>query len=85
MDHRLIAVLTIVGFALEGAGCASESQRGRQEETLMPLQTGSTLHRRVLTETGDVTKKPKKKNESKRDLPKPPAPEESLAAPDRFR
>jgi hypothetical protein len=89
MDHRLFAVLAIICFALEGAGCASESQRERREEVLMPLQTGSTLQRRVIRDSGGVTQKPEKKKESKRTSPKPPAPkvtdEESPAAPDRFR
>jgi hypothetical protein len=88
MDHRLFAVLVIICFALEGAGCASESQRARREEILMPMQTGSTLQRRVMTESGSVPKEPKKK-ESKRTSPKPPVPEvteeESPAVPDRFR
>jgi hypothetical protein len=94
MDHRLFAVLCIVCFALEGAGCASESQRARREEILMPLQTGSTLQRRVMIESGSVTEEPKKKD-SKRNSPKPPAPapepspqrpeDESTTPPDRFR
>jgi hypothetical protein len=81
MDHRLFAVLVIVGFALQGAGCASESQRARREEILMPLQTGSTIQRRVVVDTG-VTKAPTKKKkkekekekESKRNSPKSPSP-----------
>jgi hypothetical protein len=93
MDHRLFAVLAIVCFALEGAGCMSESQRARREEVLMPLQTGSTLRRRVMTDDRSVTKKPKKKKDSKRNSPKPPAPapspqrpeDESTTPPDRFR
>lgn len=95
MDHRLFAVWAIVGFALEGAGCASKSQRARREEILMPLQTGSTLQRRVVvpTEPEGVTKKSTKKEESKRMVVKPSEPErppqpredESPAVPDRFR
>lgn len=94
MDHRLFAVLAVVCFAMEGAGCASESQRTRREEILMPLQTGSTLQRRVMIESGNVTEEPKKKD-SKRNSPKPPAPapepspqrpeDESTTPPDRFR
>jgi hypothetical protein len=94
MDHRLFAVLVIVCFALEAVGCASESQRARREEILMPLQTGSTLQRRVMVDSGGVTKKSKKKD-SKRNSPKRPAPvpepspqrpeDESTAPPDRFR
>lgn len=97
MDHRLFAVLAIVCFALEGAGCASEAQRSRREEVLMPLQTGSVLQRRVMVERESESKKSKKKKkESKRTSPKPtpaPAPtpepspkaEEESTTPDRFR
>lgn len=97
MDHRLFAVLVIVCFALGGAGCASESQRASREEIVMPRQTGSTLHRRVMVKTQGATKKSKKKN-TKRTTPKPtpkPAPaseameeateEPTPAPPDRFR
>jgi hypothetical protein len=94
MDHRLFAVLAIVCFALEGAGCASEAERARSEEILMPLQTGSTLQRRVIMEKEGSTKKSKKKKESKHTTPKPtpkpepelsPQPEEETAQPERFR
>lgn len=94
MDHRLFAVLAIVCFAWEGAGCASESQRARREEIVMPLQTGSTLQRRVIVEKEGPAKKSKKKKESKRTTPKPgptpeaepsPQPEEETAQPERFR
>lgn len=101
MDHRLFAVLVIVCFALGGAGCASESQRASREEIVMPRQTGSTLHRRVMVKTQGATKKSKKKKEkkeTKRTTPKPtpkptPAPEATEEAteeptpapPDRFR
>jgi lipoprotein NlpI len=97
MDHRLFAVLAIVSFALEGAGCASETQRARREQVLMPLQTGSTIQRRVMVERQSATKKSKKKKETKetkRTSPTPaPAPtpepspqaEEENTTPDRFR
>ena len=99
MDHRLFAVLAVVSFVLGGAGCASKSERAHREQILMPLQTGSTLQRRVMVETGDVTEKPaekpieKEKKEPKRKSPKPPTPkpsppqpeEESTPPPDRFR
>jgi hypothetical protein len=87
MDHRLFAVLVIVCFALEGAGCASESQRESREQILMPMQTGSTLQRRVMIDTGGVPKKSKKKKkekEPKRTTPKPtPASEPEPAKPER--
>jgi hypothetical protein len=98
MDHRLFAVLVIVCFALEGAGCASESQISSREEILMPRQTGSILHRRVMVQSDRTTKKSKKKKDTKRTTPKPtpkptPAPEATEEAteeptpapPDRFR
>lgn len=101
MHHRLFAVLVIVCFALEGAGCASKSQREDREEILMPRQTGSILQRRVMVKKSDSsTKKPKKKKESKekketkRATPKPtpepeateePTEEATPAPPDRFR
>jgi hypothetical protein len=100
MDHRLFAILVVACFALEGAGCASQSSRARREQIVMPLQTGSALQRRVMVDREPVAKKSKKKKkekekekekESKRDSsPKPtPAPEvteeETPAAPDRFR
>jgi outer membrane biosynthesis protein TonB len=81
MDHRLFAVLAIVCFALEGAGCASESQRSRREQVLMPLQTGSTIQRRVMVEREGATKKSKKKKETKeKKEPKPTSPKPTPAA-----
>jgi hypothetical protein len=98
MDHRSFAVLAVVCFALEATGCVSKSKRARREEILMPLQTGSTLQRRVMIESESVPEKPTekpKKKDSKRNSPKPsaPAPEpspprpedESTTPPDRFR
>lgn len=95
MDHRLFAVLAIVGFALEGAGCASKSQIENREEILMPLQTGSLLQRRVLVEKEGATKKSKKKKdkkekeekeekkETKRPTPKPTPEPEPEPTPER--
>lgn len=77
MDHRLFAILAVVCFAWEGAGCASRSARERRDEIMMPLQTGSTLHRRVVIDTG-VTQEPKKKI-SKRDSTRRRAPEPDLS------
>lgn len=66
MHHRLFAVLVIVCFALEGAGCASESQLANREEILMPRQTGSTLQRRVMVAKDSGTKKSKKKEKKEK-------------------
>jgi hypothetical protein len=90
MHHRSIAILAAVCVACGGGGCASKSNRN-YEEVLMPLQTGSVLHRRVLVRT-EREKNPKKKKK-KEASPKPaaepsatPAPEEeSTPPPDRFR
>jgi hypothetical protein len=83
MDHRLFAVLAIICFALGGAGCVSESQRENRDEILMPLQTGSTIQRRVMVEREASVKKPKKKKEKKekRSTPKP-SPSAEQAAPE---
>jgi outer membrane biosynthesis protein TonB len=81
MDHRLFAVLAIVCFALEGAGCASESERARREQVLMPLQTGSGIQRKVMIDTGGVSKKSKEKKEKKETKePKPTSPKPTPAA-----
>jgi hypothetical protein len=91
MHYRSIAILAIVFIAFGGGGCASKS-RGDYEEVLMPLQTGSTLQRRVWVRTGpDKSSKKKKKKETSASKPKAepsatPAPEEeSTPAVDRFR
>ena len=92
--HRAFAILALVSLALGGAGCASNSNKDYQE-VLMPLQTGSVLHRRTLVPSEPETK-PKKKKESENEKEKPrkpepepsatPAPEEeSTPPPDRFR
>jgi hypothetical protein len=97
MDHRICALLIIICLALEGAGCASQPEKiANRNEVLMPLQTGSTLHRRVILsdESGEVTrsskkkkkeakKKESKKEESKRNSPKPtPAPKKPDRQPE---
>ena len=92
MHHRLIAILVAVCLALGTGGCASNANRS-YEEVLMPLQTGSVLHRRVLVKTGGERKSQKKKEEKKKKAPNPdaepsatPAPEEESTPPaDRFR
>jgi hypothetical protein len=91
MHHRSIAILAAVCLAFGGGGCASRSNRN-YEEILMPLQTGSVLHRRVLV-PADHEKKSKKKKKKEASTRKPeaepsatPAPEEeSTPPPDRFR
>jgi hypothetical protein len=91
MYRRLIALLAIVCEALLGGGCAHNRNNG-YEEVLMPLQTGSVLHRRVLVK-GQSEKKTKKKKKKEATAPKPeaepsatPTPEEeSTPPPDRFR
>jgi len=101
MDHRFCAILFTVCLALAGSGCASQPQGTNRKEILMPLQTGSSLHRRVIVADesarpakGKKTgKKEPKKQESKRKSPKPTPPpekppqpeEEPLPVPDRFR
>jgi hypothetical protein len=97
MYHRLIALLAVIGFALGGAGCGSwkitriDNPEAKQDyqEVLMPLQTGSVLHRRAYVQRGPETKKTSTKNKKK--SPKPeaepsPTPEEESTPPaDRFR
>lgn len=90
MHHRLIAIFALLCIALGGAGCASKSKSKRYEEVLLPLQTGSTLHRRIYVErTHDQKKKQKEKKkapkpETERDET-PPADEEEAPPPERFR
>jgi hypothetical protein len=91
MLHRAIAILAVVCLALGAGGCASKSNKD-YDEVLMPLQTGSTLQRRVYMPKGPETKSKKKKKE--REKPRKadeepsttPAPEEESTPPvDRFR
>lgn len=93
MSHRAIAILAVVCLALGAGGCASKSNKD-YVEVLMPLQTGSTLQRRVYVRKGPESKTKKKKKEKEREkAPKSeaepsatPAPEEeSTPPPDRFR
>lgn len=90
MHHRLLAIVAILCFAFGGGGCASDSNKD-YEEVRMPLQTGSTLQRRMyVRRSAETKKKPKKKSPSS---PKPeaepsatPAPEEeSTPPPEKFR
>ena len=92
MHHRSIAVLASATLALVAGGCAHNPNKG-YDEVLMPLQTGSTLHRRVLVPADHEKKSNKKKKPASASTPKPeaepsatPAPEEeSTPPPDRFR
>jgi hypothetical protein len=91
MHYRAFAILAVICLALSVGGCRSRANRN-YEEVLMPLQTGSVLHRRVEVRA-DREKKSKKKKTEKPKAPKPeaepsatPAPEEeSTPPPDRFR
>ena len=71
MHHRSIAVFVIACVALVGGGCAHNSNRD-YEEVLMPLQTGSVLHRRVMM-PAEHEKKTKKKKGSASTTAAPPA------------
>ena len=88
MDKRFFALLVVVCFALADAGCASK----QVEYAEMPLQTGSTLHRRVVVQPSAAKKtksKETKRKETKRVEPEPEPtptpPEEESTTPDRFR
>jgi hypothetical protein len=91
MLYRAVAILAVVYLALGEGGCASKSSKD-YDEVLMPLQTGSTLQRRVYMRKGPETKSKKKKKErekprkSEEEPSATPAPEEeSTPPPDRFR
>jgi hypothetical protein len=91
IHHRLIAVLTLASLAWGGSGCTSQWNTN-SEEVLMPLQTGSVLHRRVRVPAQQEKKSTRKKKKDA-STPKPeaapsatPAPEEENTPPaDRFR
>jgi len=107
MYHRLFSLLAVISLAFAAGGCESlwtssanetkkkQHQEKHYEEVLMPLQTGSVLHRRTYIPTGPEEKKKsstKKKTEKKKaskpeaEPSAPPKPEEeSTPAPDRFR
>ncbi|PZR76579.1 MAG: hypothetical protein DLM73_02205 [Chthoniobacterales bacterium] len=87
MHHRTIAILAILFFAFGEGGCASKSNKD-YEEVLMPLQTGSVLHRRVLVPAGPKKKPKQTKKHSKPETEpaeKTPAEEENTPPPERFR
>ena len=97
MHHRSFALLAVVCLALGMAGCESlwsnstRKSKKKYQEVLMPLQTGSVLHRRAYVPRGPEEKKKSKKKEAAARKPEPepsptPAPEEeSTPPPDRFR
>jgi len=86
MSHQIWVLLFVIWIALGAAGCSSQpqSQSGNRKEIVLPLQTGSTLHRRIVVPanpeeaTGSSRKKKKessakkaKKDESERNSPTP--------------
>ena len=95
MPHRLIAILAVACLACCAGGCTNK-WNSSSEEVLMPLQTGSVLHRRVRV-PAESEKKPKKKKKKETSAPKSeakpeakpsatPVPEEESTPPaDRFR
>jgi len=71
---------------------STRKSKEQYQEVLMPLQTGSVLHRRVYVPRGPEEKKKSKKKEAATRKPEPeasatPAPEEESTPPpaDRFR
>ena len=95
MYHRFCAIFIVVCFAAAAAGCASKSQRNR-EEVLLPLQTGSYLNRRVVVDNESSFKKvereskpsskKRKKSEQREVAPtEPDQPEETPTPPEKFR
>lgn len=96
MCHRLIAILAILCFAVGGAGCESLFQPSKPKSpkkkkpsrekkqydlVVMPLQTGSTLQRRMFVERSpDSDTEPKKKSK-KKESPKPKPEAEAAETP----
>jgi outer membrane biosynthesis protein TonB len=64
MYHRLITIFAVICFALGVGGCASGSHEF--EDVLMPLQTGSVLHRHTQVRV-ENEKKPHKEKEEKKE------------------
>ena len=106
MYHRSFSLLAVISLVFVGGGCeslwtssAKQTKKQRQEkqyeEVLMPLQTGSRLHRRTYVPTGPEEKRKStaKKKTEKEKAPKleaepsasPKPEEESTPPPDRFR
>ena len=94
MVYRALAILAVLFLAFNVGGCRS-SARGNYEDVLMPLQTGSVLHRHVEVPADSLKKSKKKKTEKKeKEKPRkpeaepdatPPPEEESTPTPERFR
>ena len=100
MSYRVLVIPTVLFLSVCLAGCRSSSNKD-YDEVLMPLQTGSTLQRRVQvpsnpekkskkkTEKTEQTDKKEKKEKPRKPDAEPsatPAPEEeSTPAPERFR
>lgn len=96
MYHRFCAIFIVVCFAIAAVGCASKSQKNR-EEVLLPLQTGSNINRRVVVDDESSFKKviereskrpskKKKKTERTEVAPaEPEQPEETPTPPEKFR
>jgi hypothetical protein len=100
MHHRSLSLLAVICLAFGLGGCESmwtsstRQTKKNYQEVLMPLQTGSVLHRRTYVPNGPEEKKKSTKKETKASKPKPdaeptatPTPEEESTPPpaDRFR
>jgi len=97
MHHRSLALLAVVCLAFTMGGCESlwskstRKSKRQYQEVLMPLQTGSVLHRHTYIPRGPEEKKKSKKKETKAAKPEgepsatPTPEEESTPPPDRFR
>ena len=101
MYHRSFPLLAVISLVFFAGGCESlwtssaKQTKKQYEEVLMPLQTGSRLHRRTYVPTGPEEKKKStaKKKTEKEKAPKleaepsatPKPEEESTPPPDRFR
>jgi hypothetical protein len=93
MHHRSLSFLAVICLAFATGGCEllfkPPPKQKEYEAVLMPLQTGSVLHRRTYVPRGPEEKKKSKKKETKAAAePSPtPTPEEESTPPpaDRFR
>src|SRR5213075_953045 len=77
MQHRSLSLLAVIFLAFAIGGCESmwtsstKQTKKDYQEVLMPLQTGSVLHRRAYVPQGPEEKKKSKKKETKTSKPKP--------------